>query len=208
MKSETIQFWLILCFSLKKGGGAARIWGILTSCMNICIQHLGTSFSVYPETSPPYLANNGPVSFVHHWPEWFSPDLNLFTIMHGSPSQMWRSPSFQQMQSLELSTWIICPSYRQVSTSSPPSSPNLQCFLCKLDTFPTKCEHLLQCLLCQHPKLFNSNFLKIHLERSHFWSLRFSYWAVEQKLGNDAKCTIWTVKSFNLAFHDVKTYFK
>ena len=38
MKSETTQFLLILCFSLKKKkkwGGGRRIWGILTSYMNI-----------------------------------------------------------------------------------------------------------------------------------------------------------------------------
>ena len=92
MKSETTQFLLILCFSLKKkkkkwGGGAQNL-GHFNQLYEYFIQHLGTSFSVYPETSPPYPENNGPVSFVHYWPEWFSPDLNLFTIKHGSPSQM------------------------------------------------------------------------------------------------------------------------
>lgn len=35
MKSETTQFLLILCFSLKKKGGGGKIGGILTSYMNI-----------------------------------------------------------------------------------------------------------------------------------------------------------------------------
>lgn len=81
--------------------------------------------------------------------------------------------------------------------------PSLSAFPAELDTFP-HWVYYFSAFSCQHPKLFISDFLKIPLKRSHFWSLLFFLLRCGAKARKWCKMYHLARYSFILASHDVR----